>query len=260
MAWQWFLLEQDISSINLQLRVNLCMDIGNTKAKMAVFNAQGRIEEYSVSANPGIRSVRQLWKKFKITGGIISSTRHLDEKFLQKVNALFPCLILSEKTDVPIQSEYETPSTLGKDRLAAVVAADAHYKGKSVLVIDIGTCITYDIISEGIYRGGNISPGAYLKIKAMHRYTDKLPLVEMVVNDDIMGKSTVKALQNGAFYGTKGEIDSFIRVFNKRLGKLKVILTGGDASLFAEVLDHKVIVRPHLVLEGLNEIINYNAA
>lgn len=236
------------------------MDIGNTKAKMAVFNAQGSIEEYSVAANAGIRRVRQLWKKHHITRGIISSTRHIDQQFVEKVRALFPCIILSEKTMVPIESEYETPSTLGKDRLAAVVAADAHFKGKSILVIDIGTCITYDIISGGTYRGGNISPGAHLKIKAMHLYTDKLPLVELVVNDDVMGKSTVKAMQNGAFYGTKGEIESFIRVFNKRLGTLKVILTGGDASLFAEALDHKVIVRPHLVLEGLNEIINYNAA
>ena len=236
------------------------MDIGNTKAKMAVFNSDGEMEEYVVMSNPGIRKVRQLHSRHQIVGGIISSTRNLKEDFISKVNALFPCFILSKDTDVPITSEYETPSTLGKDRLAAVIAADAIYGGSSVLVIDIGTCITYDIISKGIYKGGNISPGAHLKIKAMHRYTDKLPLVELVINEDLMGKSTVKALQNGAFYGTKGEIESFIRVFKKSFSELKVVFTGGDASLFAETMDEKVIVRPYLVLEGLNEILNYNAA
>ncbi len=236
------------------------MDIGNTKAKFAVFSNEGNMEEYIVMANPGIRKVRQLHKKYQIIVGIISSTRNLEKEFLDKVKALFPCYILNEQTDVPIKSEYETPRTLGRDRLAAVIAANAFYPKNSVLVVDIGTCITYDIIKNGIYKGGNISPGAYLKIKAMNRYTDKLPLVELKANKDILGKSTVKALQNGAYHGTKGEIDSFIRVFRKEFDSLKVIFTGGDAKIFAEALNEKVIVRPYLVLEGLNEILKHNAA
>ena len=240
--------------------MNLCMDVGNTKAKLAVFGKDDKLVADLTSKNVGIRKVGQINKKYSILSGIISSTRNLDPEFIDKVRKLFPLIVLSEQTIVPIQSEYETPATLGKDRLAAVVAAYRLYSDETVLVVDIGTCITYDIIDRGTYKGGNISPGIHLRIEAMHRYTDKLPRVPFKINNDIEGKSTVKALQNGAFHGTKGEIDSFIREFKKKYASLKVIFTGGDAQIMAGSIDFPVEVRPLLVLEGLNEILKYNAA
>ena len=177
------------------------------------------------------------------------------------IQKLVDLIVFDHFTSIPVTNTYDTPETLGKDRLAAIIAAQKMFPGKAVLVVDIGTCITYDLINQNKeYLGGNISPGWMMRIQAMHRYTDKLPLVEKIIHPDLIGKSTVKALQNGSFYGTKGEIESFIRQFDKRFKGLKVIFTGGDAQLFLDHMESKIIIRPHLVLEGLNEILKYNAA
>jgi type III pantothenate kinase len=240
--------------------VNLCIDIGNTRVKMAVFQDREMLD-YEVMKNPGIRAVRKKVKKFNVEKAIISSTRNLKEKFIEQASHEVELIILDEKTSLPVKSKYETPETLGTDRIASVIGAFSQSQGSTCLVIDIGTCITYDLISrKGVYLGGNISPGMYLKIKGMHNYTDKLPLVEIKINKNIVGTSTVKALQNGAFYGTKGEIESFIRQFKDKHDDLLVFFTGGDAQLFAYKIESKIFVRPHLVLEGLNEILKYNAA
>lgn len=227
---------------------------------MAVFR-NGEIIDYEVMKNPGIRSVSKKIKKFHIDKAIISSTRDLKKQFLDKTSKLVKLIVLNENTSIPVKSNYETPKTLGKDRIAAIIGAYVHSSKSACLVVDIGTCITYDLISvKGIYLGGNISPGMHLRIKSMHSYTDKLPLVDAKVNNNNIGTSTVKALQNGAYYGTKGEIESFIRQFNDKHADLKVYFTGGDAQLFAHKIESKIFVRPYLVLEGLNEILKYNAA
>ena len=227
---------------------------------MAIFDQEDSLIDSSINKSPSIRKVRYFKKVYGVDQAIISSTRILEETFIQRLNELFPYIILDAHTPIPIQSRYETPASLGKDRLAAVIGAYARYGEQACLVIDIGTCITYDVIDDGIYLGGNISPGIHLRIAAMHRYTDKLPLVDHNVNRDPIGTSTVKALQNGAFYGTKGEIESFIRQFKRQFGKINVIFTGGDAQLFADKIESKIFVRPFLVQEGLNEILKYNAA
>ena len=240
--------------------MNLCIDIGNSRAKMALFNSNDTLIASANNINPSIRKVKKFHKDHGIRRAIISSTRTFDQEFVNNVTEHFPVIILDAETPVPISSRYETPSTLGKDRLAAVVGAHSIYGTQACLIVDIGTCITYDIINKGQYMGGNIAPGIHLRIAAMHRYTDKLPLVDHRINDDMIGTSTVKALQNGAFYGTKGEIESFIRQFTRQFGKLNVIFTGGDAQLFADKIESKIFVRPYLVQEGLNEILKYNAA
>lgn len=259
MAWLWSLQELDILNINIR-PLNLCIDIGNTRVKMAVLDIDNNIVDKKMTKNPSIRATRSLIKLHNLKGGIVSSTRNLDLVYLKKVRDLIPIIILDHHTSIPIKSVYETPETLGKDRLAGIIGAYGMFGKSASCVVDIGTCITFDVINKGIYLGGNISPGIHLRIKAMHAYTDKLPLVEHVINDNIVGTSTVKALQNGAFYGTKGEIESFIRQLKQQFGKINVIFTGGDAQLFAEHMESKIFVRPYLVLEGLNEIIKYNAA
>ena len=160
---------------------------------------------------------------------------------------------------MPIVNLYNTPKTLGLDRLAAVVGASIQYPGKNILVIDIGTCMTFDFIdSKRNYHGGNISPGVELRLKAMHHFTSSLPLVIRKNNMNILGKSTKEALQNGAFQGLKFEIEGFIKNLTNRTKSLTVILTGGDAVNFGETLESKIFVDPNLVLKGLNDILTYN--
>lgn len=200
--------------------------------------------------------IKSLCNTYQITDALLSSTRNIDWAVIEKAKEFISIEALDHNTFIPINNKYETPETLGKDRLAGVIGAHAKFRHDAVLVIDLGTCMTMDVIdSEGNYHGGNISPGIHLRLMAMHRYTDKLPLVDMVVNEDIFGKTTVKALQNGALYGTIGEIESFIRRTEQKFGNLKVVLTGGDADKFANMLETKIFVLPYLILEGLNEII-----
>ena len=148
---------------------------------------------------------------------------------------------------------------MGKDRIDASVGANKRSQGKAALFIDMGTCITVNFInSEGAFVGGNISPGIMMRLKAMHKFTAKLPMVKPDIPDEYFAQSTVKALQNGAVKGAFREIDSFIDDTRIKFGVNNIILTGGDAVLFESYTKNKIFVAPNLVLEGLNEILNYN--
>ena len=208
----------------------------------------------------GDHDVKMLIRDYGIERAISSSTRKTESAFEKRIKAHVPLLKLSHKTPVPITSSYATPETLGKDRLAAVVGCTKLYPNKNCLVIDAGTCITYDYISKSNqYQGGNISPGLRMRAEAMDTMTSTLPLVEPTHHEDILGKSTRHALENGVVYGTLLEIESFIQLMKTKKTSLITILTGGDSSYLGSLLNSKIFVRPFLVLEGLDVILNYNA-
>jgi len=143
-------------------------------------------------------------------------------------------------------------------RLAVVIGCTKVYPNKNCLVIDAGTCITYDIITKDRkYLGGNISPGIRMRAEAMDTMTSTLPLVEPIYNKDYIGKSTESAMQNGIVYGTLLEIESLITLIKQDIGEINVIITGGDAPFFADLLKTKIFVHSYLVLEGLNATLNY---
>lgn len=166
---------------------------------------------------------------------------------------------LSANTDLPIENRYATPATLGKDRLAAVVGAGGLYPGHDCLVIDAGTCMTADFISgDGIYRGGNISPGVQMRLRAMHEFTARLPEVQPDQYPDDLGNSTETALQNGGWLGAVLEIEGLQQRLRVDYPRLTTLLTGGDAELLAKRLKSKIFVHSNLVLVGLNKILEYN--
>ena len=168
-------------------------------------------------------------------------------------------IILDHNTAIPIKNLYRTPETLGRDRLAAMVGAYVQYPKQNCVIIDLGTCNTFDLVDKnGTYQGGNISPGVDMKLKAMNHFTSKLSLPVRQYNDDPIGKDTTSALQNGAFWGTIFEIESFIHRMNALFTPLNVILTGGDAEIFGSKLNSKIFVAPNIVLIGLHEILKYN--
>lgn len=239
--------------------MNLCIDIGNTRIKIGVFD-NGQMIYNDTFYTMTEHQVADLICKYKIKRAISSSTRKHITVFEKRVKSNINLLRLTYKTAIPIENKYHTPETLGKDRLAVVIGCTKVYPKKNCLVIDAGTCITYDVIdSQGNYHGGNISPGLRMRAEAMDSMTSTLPLVEPKYNVDYIGKSTESAMQNGIVYGTLFEMQSFIAMIKEDIGKINVIITGGDATFFEDLLNSKIFVHSFLVLEGLDVIINYNA-
>ncbi|MFT6780985.1 MAG: type III pantothenate kinase [Saprospiraceae bacterium] len=237
--------------------MNLCIDIGNTRIKIGVFDKGTMIYNDSFHTK-SVEEVYNLIENYKITEAISSSTRKSVSAFEKRVKSKVPLIRLNHKTPVPIENMYLTPKTLGKDRLAVAIGCTKVFPNKNCLIIDAGTCITYDIITaDKRYLGGNISPGLRMRAEAMDTMTSTLPLVEPVYNKDYIGKSTVTAMQNGIVYGTLLEIESLIAMIKQDIGDINVIITGGDAPFFANLLKTKIFVHSFLVLEGLDATINY---
>lgn len=240
--------------------MNLCIDVGNTQVKLGVYDSEDCLLWFSKHPELTRAVLEALFLKFEIKQAILSSVRvehRLVLEFLEQ--HLKTVLQLSSKTSVPLQSNYQTPETLGNDRLAAVVGANALYPKNGVLVIDAGTCITYDFVTaEARYMGGSILPGINMRFQALHELTAKLPLIEQEDLDSFIGTSTKTSIQTGVLCGVLHELIGFKSQYEQEFGNIKVIVTGGDASYFESQLKNEIFAQPKLVLIGLNKILNYN--
>jgi type III pantothenate kinase len=168
--------------------------------------------------------------------------------------------LLSYRSKLPFKIEYETPETLGTDRIAGVAGAFSLFPKSELLVIDAGTAITYDFLSEGIYKGGNISPGLNLRFRALHEFTGKLPLVSLADNFTKTGRNTTDAILAGVITGVTYEINEYIRTFEKKSTDFKILLTGGDSGFLKDKINYQLTYMPDIVIDGLNYILEYNAA
>jgi type III pantothenate kinase len=203
-----------------------------------------------------MRDMHNLHADFPWTQVIVSASGKTPASLMRHLRKNFPVIELTDKTKLPFVNKYKTPKTLGRDRMAAVAGAQSIFPKRNCLVIDIGTCITYDIIDQsGVYWGGNISPGVELRLKAMHSFTSNLPLVNRGKIVNLIGNTTSSALQIGATGGVLNEMRGFIDAAKKEYKGLNVILTGGDAHFFADKFKTKIFVNPNLVLIGLNQIL-----
>lgn len=239
--------------------MNLVLDIGNTRRKAGLFSKNSLVES-KVVTDWLIRDLLDYCKQAGVRRIIVSSVAAPDDSLKEPLAQHFDFLELTHETALPFKNRYTTPHTLGKDRLAAVAGAQALLPGQNCFVVDCGTCIKYDLLTEaGEYLGGNIAPGAQMRAKAMHAFTARLPEVEMYLPNDFIGQSTETALQNGAFRGAALEIEGFVGLFQKRFGSMNVILTGGDAFFFEPFLNISNLKNePHLTLYGLNNILIFN--
>ena len=190
--------------------------------------------------------------------GIILSTVAKDSpEFVKILSETAPLVILDENTPLPIKNLYETPATLGKDRLAAAAGAHALFPGKNVLSIDAGTCITYDFLTkDGEYLGGGISPGIRMRFQAMNAFTGKLPLVEPTDFTGLIGKTTAESLLSGVINGVCEEIKGLIARYIEQYEDLTAVITGGDHEYLHNKLKINIFAVPDLVLLGLNEILD----
>lgn len=241
--------------------MNLIIDIGNTRTKVALIE-EDKILEKRLYDELTIDILLDFKSNYSIEAIIISTVRQsIATPILHEIEAWNIFFIqLSHHTPLPIKNNYQTPETLGKDRLAAVVAASQIYANENCLVIDAGTCITYDFITENNhYLGGSISPGLTMRYRAMHEFTAALPLLNKQRLNTFVGYNTVTAMQTGVDFGLSFEIQGFINKYIHKFGQIKVIMTGGDAEYLASQMKNKIFVLPDLVLIGLYKILTYNA-
>ena len=239
--------------------MNLIIDIGNTMAKVALFDGSEMLEVLTES-NRSLACLQRLCTAYPVEQGIVATVIDLDETVEAQLAALpFPLLRLHQETPLPIANLYETPETLGYDRIAAVVGANEQYPHRDILVIDAGTCITYEFIdSAGRYHGGNISPGMQMRFKALHQFTGRLPLVDAGGRQLPMGRDTETAIRAGVLKGMEYEISGYIQSMKHKYPELLVFLTGGDDFSFDSSVKNVIFADRFLVLKGLNRILNYN--
>ena len=256
----------DFSFFTLPLRplkdknaLNLIIDIGNTAAKVALFDG-GEMVEVLTESNQSLDCLEALCAKYPVEQGIVATVIDLSERVLAALVALpFPLLWLDSKTPLPVTNLYETPETLGYDRMAAVVGANEQFPHRDILVIDAGTCITYEFIdSKGQYHGGNISPGMQMRFKALNQFTGRLPLIDSNGRKLPMGRDTETAIRAGVLKGMEYEISGYIESMKHKYPELLVFLTGGDDFSFDSSVKSIIFADRFLVLKGLNRILNYN--
>lgn len=243
-----------------KLQMRLTIDIGNTCTKLVAFDGISPVEEMRMDAGE-LYKLDAFVRRYSFTSGIYSTVVKLSSDFRKAIIRLpFPMMqLVSGVTPIPIRNCYSPPSALGTDRLAAVVGAFFKQLGHDVLVIDVGTCITYDFItSSGEYLGGNISPGPTVRLKALNVFTDSLPLVNRKGNTPQLGISTETAIRSGVMNGVRREVEGYVGDFLKKYPDLFVYLTGG-ISLDLDISEKKCIFADKFIVpEGLNRILLYN--
>jgi type III pantothenate kinase len=240
------------------MNMNLTIDIGNTSVKIALFD-NGKIIKTRTYEEFTFRQLNSLNNEYKFRNVILSSV--ISNDFLIKVLRLdlYNFVELTYKTPLPIKNLYKSPETLGNDRIAAVTGANKIFPGNTVLVIDAGTAITYDIITGNAeYAGGNISPGMTMRFKALNILTDKLPLLNKSDKFYNFGDTTEDAIVSGVQKGIIYEIEGYIKEAGEKYNDLEVILTGGDANFFDKMLKKRIFVEPNLIFIGLNTILEHN--
>ena len=237
--------------------MNLTIDSGNSYCKILIFQ-DNNIVCRDVCKSLSTRYLQQLFKTFEIESAMISSVVSIKPALKNQLKK-FKVKELTNSIKIPIKNLYTTPKTLGKDRLANVIAANFLFPKENTLVIDAGTCIKYDFIdSKGQYKGGNISPGLNMRFLSMNQLTNKLPLVESKNPNQLIGISTVSALQTGVYNGIVAEIEGVANRYSKEYPNLKIIITGGNSLDFVSQLNLSIFAAADLVNIGLNEIIKYN--
>lgn len=240
------------------MAANLCIDIGNSRIKLAILENDEvihfRIFEHGMDAE-----IKAWLENAKFERGIYSTVLKTVSDWIITLSQKFNIIKLSKDLKIPLTIQYKSPESLGADRIAAMVGAMGIYSDNNILVVNAGTCITYDLVNENQeFVGGNIAPGLEMRWKAMHEYTDSLPLVQIIDRPSgFLGSDTLTALQNGGLQGVILEIEGYFGSLKHIYSDLKCILTGGSAPFLVNHLKIDNFAEPYLVLKGLNTILKY---
>lgn len=235
--------------------IDLILDVGNSRTKLALFLGDRAIR-HAIAPNGDMAAVRSFLGDDHPGTIALGSVAAPDPEFMRSLEANAPVVVLTGSSPSPVRNGYTAPNTLGADRLANVVGAMRRFPGRALLVIDLGTCITYDVCEEdGTYAGGAIAPGLRMRARAMNAYSARLPLVDPDVAPALIGTTTEGSLASGVHHGIVGEIEGFIRRVGKERPGLAVVLTGGDAVRFSRALESGIFALPLLTLEGYHALL-----
>jgi len=240
--------------------MNLVIDAGNTSNKLAVFRKNDLLFLTS-SDTPGFhKAVKDVFSKFpEIDHALVASVGSLTKRELNVLAIFCKVQLLTSVASVPFKNSYASPQTLGVDRIALATAAYFNYPNTNTLVIDAGTCITYDMVNDyGEYLGGAISPGLHMRYKSLHEHTASLPLLDPSPFVELIGNTTENGIHSGVINGICREIDGVITQYQSRFEHLTVILTGGDGQFLSNRLKNTIFANSNFLLEGLNYLLEYN--
>lgn len=237
----------------------LVVDIGNTTTKLAQFenNSLVKLERFATG---------EFQEKFSLffstlpptTPVVLSSVGEKHNEIFSWLDKKVHLCKIDHQSTMPFTNAYATPHTLGIDRMVLASGAAIFHKNQNCLIIDAGTCVTYDLLdSNNQYLGGAISPGLQMRFKALNHYTAKLPLLEPEQIDYLIGTTTKESIQSGIVNGICNEIDATIEQYKKSFTDLTIILTGGDTLFLAKRLKNVIFANSNFLLESLNALYQY---
>jgi type III pantothenate kinase len=241
------------------LPVSLCLDFGNTNLKAAIFQGDKLIDRFYFKENEAYSNIKKLIQLYSPGKSIFASVINHEEGIVELLKSSTNYLQLNAQTKLPYLNAYGSPETLGHDRIALVAGLCRQFPNQNSLAISIGTCITYNFLAKNnAFRGGSISPGVDLRLRAMSEFTDKLPSISREGHLSILGYDTETSMRSGAINGVAAEIDGMIERYESQYGTINAVLTGGDAPFFESRLKNKIFADTNFLFKGLYAILEHN--
>ncbi len=238
----------------------LAIDVGNTQIKLAVFEQNTLLKKIIIPYSDWKKETQKLLIFFpEITNIAVATVGKLQKEDFFGLKDGVEISFITHESKFPFLNQYATPNTLGIDRMVLASGAVLQFPNQNRLVIDLGTCVTYDFIDDNdVYHGGAISPGIHLRYESLHNYTAKLPLLSLEFPKAVLGNSTEQSIHSGVINGITFEIEGFISSILDKNDNFIIILTGGDAEFLAERLKNTIFANSNFLLESLNQTYQYN--
>ncbi|MBP7515097.1 MAG: type III pantothenate kinase [Flavobacteriales bacterium] len=232
----------------------LVLDIGNSRTKFGVFSS-GRLVRNGALANDDVAGILSFSRAQGVHEVVVGTVVAENPALINGLRALGPVRLITGLSPSHLRNAYATPETLGADRWANAVGASLLFPGRAVLAVSLGSCAIYDLVDDtGAYQGGLISPGLWMRARAMHEFTARLPQVRIDASPRFIGRSTAECIGSGAHHGLRAELDAVIGELRQQHPGLAVVLTGGDALRFARALENGIFAHPFLTLYGLHAL------
>ena len=239
--------------------MNLVLDVGNSLLKIALFQKSELIQKFMFSENYK-RNIEDIISNYKVTHSIISNVGRIDDSIINILKESTNLLLVSNQLKIPFKNLYKSKNTLGQDRLALVSAAAFNFPNENVLIVDVGSCITYDFKNNNNeYLGGGISPGISMRFKSLNTFTSNLPLIDFDSIYQLIGNNTKNSITSGVVNGTISEINGIIQQYREEFKNIRIILTGGDSNFLLKRIKNTIFADRNFLLIGLNKLLEDNS-
>lgn len=238
--------------------MNLIVDIGNTCIKIALFEKNNLIEKSYLRDNY-LDNIKSILSKNPVENSIVSNVGEINDELISVLNENTRLVLFKNILKLPFKNTYSSKETLGQDRIALVSSASYQFPDSNVLIVDAGTCITYDFKNHNNeYIGGGISPGIKMRFKSLNLFTSKLPLIDVFDDFNLIGNNTKESLNSGVVNGTIMEINGIIQQYHDKFKNIRIILTGGDSKFLLKRIKNTIFADQNFLIKGLNYLLEAN--